>query len=574
MVQAQASDDNLVAMSDHSYTVGDEHAPIDPLVGSIVADRYQVERRLGEGGMGAVYLARHVVLEKQVALKILHGEFSGRKDLVERFLHEAKAAARIRHEHVIDISDFGQTATGNPFFCMELLSGGDLAQCLKEEGQLAWHRIKSIFLQTCSALQAAHEKGIIHRDLKPENIFLIERLGHPDFVKVLDFGIAKLTELEESGKRLTKTGMVFGTPEYMSPEQARGDKTDHRVDVYAMGCILYQLVSGDVPFRAETFMGVLTRHLFEPVPPLGQRADTPAGLEAVVARALDKDRDKRFASMNDLAYAVDALDQIPGIQYYAPGVKPHNNTGAQAALAQPKTPPGLVATASSPTRIGTPPPAGAPHAGVQSGLAPQGTPPPGAGVAAMPTRAMGPGTAPAIADTPAPWRGGPVAGPQIGVATESVQSLVEARKKPPWLWVAIGLVVVGGGVGAAVALSGGGGSKASTSTTTPGVAPTLLEKPDATSTAPAPAGHVVAAPPDAGSVVAVPTPPVDEKGKPGKPKLPRPGPGAKPPTPGGETKPPPPTPPGKGGETKPPPPDQPKEKEIKDPFKTGGGGTP
>jgi serine/threonine-protein kinase len=546
-------------MSDQSHVVGEEPVAVDPLVGTVIADRYHVEKRLGEGGMGAVYLARHIVLEKQVALKILHGEFSGRKDLVERFLHEAKAAARIRHEHVIDISDFGQTATGNPFFCMEVLFGSDLAQALREQGQLAWPRIKSVFLQTCSALQAAHEKGIIHRDLKPENIFLIERLGHPDFVKVLDFGIAKLTELEESGKRLTKTGMVFGTPEYMSPEQARGDKTDHRVDVYAMGCILFQLLSGDVPFRAETFMGVLTRHLFEPVPPLPARADTPPGLEAVIACALEKDRDKRYATMNDLAYAVEALDQLPGIHYYAPGARPNTGTGAHGALTQqPKTPAaGLVATASAQTRIGMP--SGDPSA---APAAAQGTPAPAAppAQAATPTRQLsGPAATPAV-------------GTQPGVSTESVRSFADPKpKQSPWLWVAIGLAVVGGGAGAAVALSGGRSTTPAAGVVpAPGVAPVLMEKPDATSAAhvaPAAvvavdAGVAVAAPPDA-AVPAVVPPTVTEKPRPKKPP-----PGtvvpAKPPG-TGETKPPPGTPP-----ANPDVPKEPKEKEIKDPFKTGG----
>ncbi len=539
-----------MAMSDQPNT---ESEPIDPLLGTVIADRYHVEKRLGEGGMGAVYLARHIVLEKQVALKILHGEFSGRKDLVERFLHEAKAAARIRHEHVIDISDFGQTSTGNPFFCMEVLFGSDLAHDLRENGPPAWHRIKSIFLQTCSALQAAHEKNIIHRDLKPENIFLIERLGHPDFVKVLDFGIAKLTELEESGKRLTKTGMVFGTPEYMSPEQARGDKTDHRVDVYAMGCILYQLVAGDVPFRAETFMGVLTRHLFEPVPGLAARPDTPPGLEAVVQRALDKDRDKRYGTMNELAQAVDALDIVPGVQYYAPGSRSvARETGAQTPITTPpKTPPGMASTSNAATRIGTPPPAG-------------GTPPP-----AAPAGAAG---------TPAPWRAGPVgagSGPvakpaaAVGVATESVRSFEEPRAKggKTWVWVALGLAVAGGGAGAAVALLGGKRGEPPP-VVAPLAVPALTELPDATGPA------SVAAATDAGVAVAVPVPD-DRSGKrdpkdptrPGKrdPKNPK---DPKDVTRPGDTQV---TPP---GDTTKLPGDTTKPKEIKDPFNTGGGAAP
>src|SRR5688572_25788975 len=215
-------------MSEEHPVIGGNAA--DPLIGTVLAERYRIERKLGEGGMGAVYLARHVILEKIVALKILHDEYARRRELVERFLHEAKAASRIRHEHVIDITDFGETATKNVFFAMEYLDGHDLASELDRGPPMPWPRIKSIVLQLCAALQAAHEAGIIHRDLKPENIYLIERLGNPDFVKVLDFGVAKLTDPTGQGveepreRRLTRTGMVFGTPEYMSPEQARGEK--------------------------------------------------------------------------------------------------------------------------------------------------------------------------------------------------------------------------------------------------------------------------------------------------------------------------------------------------------------
>ena len=210
----------------------------DPLVGQTLAGRYRIERKLGEGGMGAVYLGHHVALEKKVALKVLHGEFVRKADLIERFLQEAKAASKIRHDNVIDITDFGQTDDGLVFFAMELLDGRDLAEELGL-AQLAgevmpWPRTRHIFLQICAALSAAHAKGIIHRDLKPENIYLVERLGQKDFVKLLDFGIAKLTEVNDEGRKLTKTGMLFGTPEYMSPEQARGEKVDQRVDVYAM----------------------------------------------------------------------------------------------------------------------------------------------------------------------------------------------------------------------------------------------------------------------------------------------------------------------------------------------------
>ncbi len=303
--------------------------PPDRLVGTTLLDRYYVEKKLGEGGMGAVYLAHHTTLEKKLALKVLHAEFSRKPDLVERFLLEAKAASRIRHENVIDISDFGTTPEGSVFFAMEFLEGKDLHEVLaraKLQGQrVPWERTRPIFLQVCAALAAAHEKGIVHRDLKPENIYLVEWLGHKDFVKLLDFGIAKVTEVsddDEEARKLTRTGMLFGTPEYMSPEQARGDKVDHRSDVYAMGCILFQMVTGAVPFETDNFMGILSLHLTEPVPEVSPEAlaaiGAPPALVSVIERALVKDRDQRFQSVTELADAVRAADQ--GVAVESPPV--------------------------------------------------------------------------------------------------------------------------------------------------------------------------------------------------------------------------------------------------------------
>jgi eukaryotic-like serine/threonine-protein kinase len=287
----------------------------DALVGQTLVERYLVKKKLGEGGMGAVYLATHKLLEKQVALKVLHGEFARKPELVERFMQEAKSASRIRHENVIDISDFGVTPDGLVFFAMELLQGSDLHGVIgeaKAAGQLLpWARSRPIFLQIAAALIAAHGHGIIHRDLKPENIYLVEFLGQPDFVKLLDFGIAKLTEVNEGDRKLTKTGMLFGTPEYMAPEQARGDQADVRVDVYAMACILFQLVTGRVPFEAENFMGVLTMHLTEPPPPIdGAVLDAigaPRGLAAIINKGLEKNRDQRWQNMTDFANALRIL---------------------------------------------------------------------------------------------------------------------------------------------------------------------------------------------------------------------------------------------------------------------------
>jgi serine/threonine-protein kinase len=330
----------------------------DPLLGATIAGRYQIARKLGEGGMGAVYLATHMVLEKQVALKILHGEFARKPDLVDRFMQEAKSASRIRHENVIDISDFGSTPEGLVFFAMELLHGHDLHEEVSRarlSGQLLpWARSKKIFLQICGALGAAHAKGIVHRDLKPENVYLIDFLGDPDFVKLLDFGIAKLTDVstEEGGRKLTKTGMLFGTPEYMSPEQARGEHVDHRVDVYAMGCILFQLVSGRVPFEAENFMGVLSMHLTEEPPQIApetfDRIGAPRALAGVIDKALEKDRNVRWQTIEELANAV---REVSGDPLPADRSQPMRVAAGAGPTTRARPPTGPVGSAEAPALL-------------------------------------------------------------------------------------------------------------------------------------------------------------------------------------------------------------------------------
>jgi serine/threonine protein kinase len=338
-----------------------ELAESDPLVGHEIAGRYTVMRKLGHGGMGTVYLASHKALDKPVALKVLHGELARKKELVDRFMQEARVVSRIRHEHVIDISDFGSTPDGHVFFAMELLDGHDLHDDIKrarnEGGVIPWERAKAIFLQVCAALAAAHKLGIVHRDLKPENVYLISRGGDRDFVKLLDFGIAKQTAVSGDGDRkLTRTGMLFGTPEYMSPEQGRGEKIDHRVDVYAMGCILYQLVTGHVPFEGDNFMAVINRHMTELAPPIEpevfDQGGSPRALADVIATALEKDRDRRYQSMDEFADAVrTAAGEAKRIPTPVPATRPistpRRTTPAELAM---------LPTAAPDSVIGLPPP--------------------------------------------------------------------------------------------------------------------------------------------------------------------------------------------------------------------------
>jgi serine/threonine-protein kinase len=282
------------------------------LTGTTLLGRYKVLKKLGEGGMGTVYLGEHITIKKKFAIKVLSAEFAHKPDLVERFLQEARAASMISQENVVEITDFGDTPDGSVFFVMEFLDGEDLSDTIKNEGALPWHRVKSILGQVCRALSSAHAAGIIHRDMKPENCFRVKRGKNPDFIKVLDFGIAKVTseEGEGSGKGLTRTGMIFGTPEYMSPEQAQGAKPDHRVDVYAVGVIMYELLTGRVPFTADTFMGILTKHMFEvPEAPttIAPDAQIPPEVEAIILKAMQKDREYRFQDMDEMGAALETV---------------------------------------------------------------------------------------------------------------------------------------------------------------------------------------------------------------------------------------------------------------------------
>jgi serine/threonine protein kinase len=273
-------------------------------IGLVLDGRYQVEELIGEGGMGRVYLAEHVEIGRRVAIKILHPVYGRMPDLVERFRREARAASKIGHPHIVDVTDSGTTDDGSVYFVMEYLEGVELASVIDREGALDVARALRITSQICRALSAAHAVGIIHRDLKPENIFLTSREGASDFVKVLDFGIAKSSEAEEArGKRLTHPGMAMGTPEYMSPEQAAGRPADERCDVYAVGAILYEMLTGIPPYEGDNFMEILTKKAtIDPRPPSVLRPEMPPLVEALVQSAMARDPSLRPPSMEAFEY--------------------------------------------------------------------------------------------------------------------------------------------------------------------------------------------------------------------------------------------------------------------------------
>ncbi len=281
--------------------VQSEPEAIDPLVGTTLDGRYLVEGTLGAGGMGLVYRARHVVLGKSLAIKVLKHEVSRDEQVMARFRREAQSASAIGSPHICDVSDFGSLTDGSTYFVMEFLDGPSLTKALEMQRPMAIERIVRIGVQLCDALGAAHERGIVHRDLKPDNVHLIRQGKREDFVKVLDFGIAKVGNAAD--KKLTQAGQVFGTPHYMSPEQCAGRDVDHRTDVYALGVMLYEMATGQVPFDADNLMGVLTKHVYEqPIPPraLPPPVNVPPGLEAVILKCLAKQSEQRYQTMGEL----------------------------------------------------------------------------------------------------------------------------------------------------------------------------------------------------------------------------------------------------------------------------------
>ncbi len=314
-------------------------APQDPLIGRKLDDKFLIEELLGVGGMGRVYKAVQLSLDKVVCVKVLRAGSGQDETLTRRFHREARASSRLNHPNSISIIDFGQEPQdGALYMAMEFIPGKDLGKIIHEEFPLGEKRIVHIMDQVLSALADAHAAGIVHRDLKPENIMVTDLRGTKDFVKVLDFGIAKIQENSQD-PALTQAGMVCGTPEYMSPEQARGEPLDARSDLYAAGVILYQMVTGKIPFTAPTAMGIVTKHLVEPpVPPSKiPGVKVSSALEAVILKAMSKDKNGRQATALALQQELNAvLNQKRAPAQQAPqGQDLFDNTPAGPASAEP-----------------------------------------------------------------------------------------------------------------------------------------------------------------------------------------------------------------------------------------------
>jgi serine/threonine-protein kinase len=326
----------------------------DPRIGLVLQDRYKIVRKLGEGGMGAVYEGEHVLIKRRVAIKCLHAHYANSPEIVARFHREALAATSIRHPNIVEVTDMGRFADGAFFMVLEYLDGRDWAADLAKAGPQPLGRVVHIMSQVCDALSAAHEKGIVHRDLKPENVFLCQRGDDPDFAKVLDFGISKMQDGDADparSKGLTRTGMAMGTPYYMAPEQAQGKKDiDHRADIYALGVILFQALTNQYPFDDDSYPMLVVKICTEDAPPITRfRPDLPPEIEALVARMLTKNPSERPATCAAVKAALApfrALTEMPSalsdVGHRSTGVMGGQPIGSDRPNPIPKTTPGAI----------------------------------------------------------------------------------------------------------------------------------------------------------------------------------------------------------------------------------------
>jgi serine/threonine protein kinase len=335
------------------------------LVGQVLDGRYRLVRKIGEGGMGEVYAAEHMHIEKRFAIKLLRPEIVSNPEAVTRFRQEARSASSIGHRNIIAIEDFGQLADGRIYMCMELLNGAALNDMITQP--MGVDRLLNILIQTGHGLAAAHAKGIIHRDMKPENVFVTIGPNGEDVPKLLDFGIAKVSG-NDAQNHLTRTGTIFGTPFYMAPEQALGNPVDARTDVYAVGVIMYECFAGSLPFQGESFMGILTQHITMDAEPVAQRAakagrSLPPGLADVITCCLQKHPAQRFATMDDL---VNVLVQIyrgimgPGMSTYMDAFPVMPSSAHQLQPTPPPMPRPIMSGAHASTLAATGPAGSAP----------------------------------------------------------------------------------------------------------------------------------------------------------------------------------------------------------------------
>lgn len=320
--------------------LGGQSDPSDRWIGKVISDRYRIMSVIGEGGMGRVYLAEQQMgrITRKVAVKTLHPDLAAEPMIAKRFNREAETVIRLAHPNTITFHDFGQTDDGTLFIVMEYINGESLAQVLNQ-GPMHPERIDYILDQICSSLHEAHEMGIIHRDLKPENIILTQRVSQSDFVKVLDFGIAKRTELDADSLKMTRAGVVLGTPPYMSPEQFAGQPLDRRSDIYSLGVMTYEMLTGHLPFKARTPWEWATKHLSAQPRPFEQTPEVPLPDRCchAVLRAISKHVDDRPPTTLVFAKEFQGCSQPPTSSAHFERVAPVDGGSATASGPLPRT---------------------------------------------------------------------------------------------------------------------------------------------------------------------------------------------------------------------------------------------
>lgn len=308
---------------------GGELIPVlgDPLVGTVFADKYEIISVLGEGGMSIVYKARHKYMDRVVAVKLLHEHLVGDTLAVQRFERESKAASSLSHQNIVTVHDFGMTKKGQAYFVMDCLEGESLAEILERDVRVPVEEAITIFKQTCDGLEHAHKKGVIHRDLKPSNLVLLRQDDGSVLVKIVDFGIAKVLPKDGSKakQQLTQTGEIFGSPLYMSPEQCNGTDLDHRSDIYSLGCLMFETLTGVPPFIGDNFINTVVKHINEPPPlfnTIAPEAKIPAQLEATINKCLAKDPSDRYQNVAILRQSILDAALEAGVKGYRAGAVP------------------------------------------------------------------------------------------------------------------------------------------------------------------------------------------------------------------------------------------------------------
>ncbi len=459
-----------VAVSSTDKNPSGSSLPPDPMIGRTFAGKYKIQKKLGEGGMGSVYSANQEPIDRLVAIKVLLGRLAEDDVAVKRFEQEARAVSKMQHPNTVTIYDYGKSEDGRLYIVMEHLKGRTLSDLLRKEGNLDALRAIRLVRQVCASLHDAHAAGIIHRDLKPDNIFLTEVGADKEWVKVLDFGVAKLAN--ENAATLTQTGMIFGTPKYMSPEQAEGRQLDYRADIYALGVVMFEILVGRPPFLADTPVALLLKHIQSPIPPFKQMRpdlEIPAELEAVVHKMLAKLPEDRHADVTVLANELDRV--LAGAFAGATASVSVNNTPGR--LADRPTPTEVVPVGGDPATGGPLPPHAVPS-GLSLGVSPgsgagdaqrtrpssfvqefateQGTP-----ISRLPTEPAPPDLSAELSFGSSTTPGGitrPVVGPGPHVDTLGSMEALPRPKQSPWLLIGgVSSLVAAAGLVAAIALS-------------------------------------------------------------------------------------------------------------------------